>query len=280
MEKFPQRKVEKAPKNQVTPLEKIRTDAEKSLHEAEGQLEILKGSLQNLAHCIEEEKPDVLIFLDLSARMFGTPFLKYLRETMGDSAPQIRFYNDQELKGGYLSGEDVANIAKRDFSNLSGKKVFFIDETFSTGKGVGALQEAFKVIDADMKYFALSKNPDPKFQDELGLSTETQEVKRNEILQHPNVVVYDNPIQVLFSRNMRSLYVQDWQGKTITLSGRSKTTQKSSGTFPSVDSFYAPPPGMTMDEYKKEESQIVDSLVRRVKDKIYTTLTDKEASNP
>ncbi len=274
MEKSPKFNKKGAPKNQVTSIEELKLNKEKAFAEAEEQLEILKVSLQDLAHRIEEEKPDVLVFLDMSARMFGTPYLKYLRETMGDRAPSVRFYNDQELKGQYLAHESVEDVANRDFEDLKGKKVFFIDETFSTGKGAGALEEAFKVITADMQYFALSKNPDPKFRDELGLSSVTQKERMDEILKNPNIVVYDNPIATLFSRNMRSLYVRDWQGATTPLPRRSKDKEEKKNTIPSANSFYAPPPGMTMEEYEKEEYEITQSLVREVKDKIYDTLKD------
>ncbi len=271
MERFPSPKKEKEPMSQVASIQELLLQKEKTKADAEKQLEILKVSLQDLAHRIEGEKPNTLIFLDMSARLFGTPYLKYLRETMGNNAPNIRFYNDQELKGKYLANEDVADVARRDFADLNGKKVFFVDETFSTGKGVGALVEAFKSIQADMSYFALSKNPDPKFQDELGLTKEVQESKRDELLKQSNIVVYDNPIPVLFSRTMKSLYVTDWQGKTNPLVKSSKAKPNS---IPNADSYFLPPKGMTMDEYNIESKKITDSLVREVKDKIYTTLKD------
>lgn len=255
------------------PLEKIQAIREEELKTAFEQIEMIKGSLQDLANRIKEEKPDLIVFLDLSARVFGTPFLKYLSETMGKEAPPIRFYNDQELKGRYLQGEEADDVIAQDFEQIRGKKVFFIDETFSTGKGATALQEAANKVDADAYYFALSK--DPNTEQGLGvrglhhdISEEDHFAKVNALVEEGRIVVYENPIQELFSRFATRLYAQDWQGETLPLHVKSK----SEGNIPHADSYYAPPEGMTMEEYSSEISKNADTYVRTVKEKVYEAL--------
>ncbi|MBP7741198.1 MAG: phosphoribosyltransferase [Candidatus Pacebacteria bacterium] len=255
------------------PLEQVQAIRDEELKSALEQIEMIKDSLQNLANRIKEERPDLVVFLDLSARIFGTPFLKYLSETMGKEAPPIRFYNDQELKGLYLQGEDADDVIEKDFEQIKGKKVFFVDETFSTGKGAIALQEAANKVDADAYYFALSK--DPNTEQGLGvkglhhdISEKEHFEKVNALVEEGRIVVYDNPIQELFSRFATRLYAQDWQGETLPLHVKSK----SESNIPDANSYYAPPEGMSMEEYSSEISKSADMYVRTVKDKVYEAL--------
>jgi adenine/guanine phosphoribosyltransferase-like PRPP-binding protein len=260
------------------PLEQIESTRQKELKTAFEQIEMIKGSLKDLAHRIETEKPDLVVFLDLSARIFGTPFLKYLSETMGKEAPPIRFYNDQELKGRYLHDEDADDVIEKDFEQIRGKKVFFVDETYSTGKGATALQEAAMKVNADAYYFALSK--DPNTEQGLGvkglhhdISEETHFAKVNALTKEGRIVVYENPIHELFSRFATRLYTQDWQGETLPLHLKPNAGSKS--TMPDANSYFTPPEGMTMEEYSSEISRSADTYVRTVKQKVYQTLKDK-----
>jgi orotate phosphoribosyltransferase-like protein len=264
----------------VIPLEKIDTVQQEELEIATKQIEIIRGSLQDLAHRIEKERPDLIVFLDLSARVFGTPYRKYLTEIMGKDAPPIRFYNDQDLKGRYLHDEENEDLIEKDFEQIRGKKVFFIDETFSTGKGAVAINEAAMEVGANAYYFALSK--DPHTEEGLGvkgkhydISEETHFAKVEALKKEGRINAYENPIQNLFSRFTTRLYMQDWQGVTMPLTIHSKDSEEKS-SIPDANSYYSPPEGMTMEEYATEVSARSNTFVRKVKDKIYEALKDSD----
>jgi orotate phosphoribosyltransferase-like protein len=263
----------------VVPLEKIDAINAEELDIANKQIEMIKGSLQDLAHRIEEDKPDIVVFLDLSARLFGSPFLKYLSETMKDNAPLVRFYNDQDLKGRYLHNEVNEDVIEGDFEQIRGKKVFFVDETFSMGKGAVALHEAAMKVGADAHYFALSKDPDvAQGLGEKGthynISETTHLAKVKALTDDGRIVVYENPIKNLFSRFASRLYVHDWQGETLPLDSKPKDT-KGGGNIPNANSYYKPPDGMTMEEYVTTVSAKSDALVRAMKNKVYEALKEE-----
>jgi len=262
----------------VTSLEEIDAIQAEELQMATKQIEEIKESLKDLAHRIEVEEPQLLIFLDVSARVLGTPFLKYLSEIMGPETPLVRFYNDHDLKGRYLRDEMNDDLVENDFETLRGKKIFFIDETYSTGKGAIALHEAAMAVGADAYYFALSK--DPHVQDGLGdwrehydISEETHFDKVKALTNEGRIVTYQNPIKNLFARFASRLYVHDSHGETSPISMKSEGQKKSTG-IPNANSYLVPPTGMTMEEYVATIAQKSDTFVRAIKDKVYRALKD------
>ena len=238
------------------------------------QIAMIQGSLKDLAHRIETGTPDAVVFLDLSARIFGSAYVKYLGEVMGEKAPAIKFYNDQALKGAYLYGKKSADRVEEDFASLRGKKVYFVDETFSAGKGAVALEETAARAGADAYYFALSRDPRSAGLGVKGEQHDISEQEHNEKVQalqaSGRITVYNNPIRTMFSRNASRMYVQDWQGET--LPRRPRGDRDKSGTVPDANSYITPPDGMTREEYDAAVSSRRRAFVQAVKDKIYQAL--------
>ncbi len=252
----------------VPSLEAIDTLLSEEQDKAEKELAIIGESLRTLAQKIEQDRPDVLVFLDLSARILAAPYQKYLSERMGREAPLIRFYNDHELKGRFLAHEDLNGLTETDFEPLRGKKIFFIDETFSEGKGALALLEASAAAGIDGQYFALTKDPEPP-SDKILSDKDRLRVEQN--IADNKIVIYDHPIHNLFSRFGSRLYVQEHQGTTRPVQV-SKSEAMNSSTIPHADSYMRPPEGMSMEEYQLAASAKFDAATREMKEKIYQTL--------
>jgi orotate phosphoribosyltransferase-like protein len=243
------------------------------------QLEIIAPSLRDLAHRIEQMKPDTLVFLDKSARIFGTPYLQYLTATMGDTAPAVRFYNDTELKSRYLFDLDKEDILEQDFEQLRGKNVVFVDETFSTGKGAVALYEAAVAVGAYPYYAALSQDPQPE--SVIGdrgthhdISEELHVLKVDDLMKQGKMIIYDNPIRNLFSRFASRLYIDEAEGKTVPLTHYKQSAAKSTNNIPDANTYVTPPDAMTMAEYEAGMTKRIYAYVRVVKAKIRETLED------
>lgn len=256
----------------VPPLEEIDRSLDLLLYETHKQLEVIGESLIELALEIETNKPDAIVFLDLSARILGSPYKKYLRETMGNNAPQVRFYNDHELKGRFLAGKDIDDIVQRDFDAVQGQKVFFIDETFSHGKGAAAILSAANIAGVDAYYYALSRDPSPSEKFELTTSADRiiQEGRKS-----GRIIIYDNYIKNLFPRMGSRLYMQDIQGQTMPLAVPVDSSQ-GANNVPDARSYTKPPEGMSIEEYEKKVSQSIDSSVRDIKDLVYKTLVNHD----
>ncbi|MES2225198.1 MAG: hypothetical protein V4480_00115 [Patescibacteria group bacterium] len=243
------------------------------LRGAEQDLAIIGESLRAFARLVEAERPDVLVFLDVSVRIFGTPYLKYFSERMGRGAPSIRFYNDHNLKGAFLGYTPLDPIVQNDFESLKGKKVFFVDETFSEGKGALALLEASSRAGIAARYIALTKDPEPPSSKILN---EEDEILVEQDIEDGNIIIYDHPIHNLFSRYGSRLYVkEEVEGKTRPMQvSREKATAASS--IPHADSYSVPPEGMSSEEYQLAVSAKFDASVRDLKEKIYQTLKAEE----
>lgn len=262
----------------VPSLEQIDQLISNRIREVEKQLNLIAPALRELAEKIEQEKPHAVVFLDVSARIFGTPYLKHLRKKMGDETPDIGFFNDHLLKARQETQQDFADTAKELFKDYTGKKVFFIDETYSNGKGAIAIVEAAEVANVDAYYFAFSQDPSPNSDYEL---SDEEEATINVAKEEGRVIISNNPFSNLFSRWASRLYVQDFQGETMPLARQTQTTARAAGGIPDANSYVVPPDGMTQQEYAEAASKKMDDAARTIKDLIYQKLEviDPEPEN-
>ncbi|MFA5926247.1 MAG: hypothetical protein WC831_04960 [Parcubacteria group bacterium] len=129
------------------------------IKEAESDLELIRSSLKDLVVNILKEQPDVIVFLDKGARMFGTPVKKYLQELNLPKMPGIVFLNDENLKTAYTNRTLLnESLIENNVGYLANKKVFFVDETMSDGEGAATLKmikDCRQGFD-NIFYFALS----------------------------------------------------------------------------------------------------------------------------
>lgn len=260
----------------VPTLKEIEELISSRLKDTIDDLKLIGPSLRELAQKIELEKPDVVVFLDMSARIFGTPYLKHLRGKMGEDTPDIRFFNDHLLKARQMTQFSFAETAKEEFQDFAGKKVFFVDETYSNGKGAIAILQAAQETNVDAYYFAFSKDPSPS--NEYKLSDEDENVI-NFAKEGGRVIISNNPIANLFSRWASRLYVQDFQGETLPVARQSKATVTPSGGIPDANSYIKPPEGMSQSEYTEAASEKIDTAVRLVKNMIYENLKPSDSEN-
>lgn len=260
----------------VPTLKEIEELISSRLKDAVDDLELIGPALRELADKIELEKPDTVVFLDMSARIFGTPYLKHLREKMGEDTPDIRFFNDHLLKARQMTQISFAETAKEEFQDFAGKKVFFIDETYSNGKGAIAILQAAQETNVDAYYFAFSKDPSPSSEYKLSYEDENIIAAAQE---EGHVIIANNPVRNLFSRWASRLYVQDFQGETLPLARQSKTTVTPNGGIPDANSYIKPPEGMTQREYTEAASEKIDTAVRKVKAMIYDNLKVSDSEN-
>jgi hypothetical protein len=272
------------------PVAEIEKERAELVERAQKELEIIEPSLKELVETIEREKPDMVLFLDKGARVFAGPFRKHLFELMGNNAPRVARYNDDAIKSRFLRGEDISEVASEDFKPLEGKKVFFIDETFSSGKGAVVLDTATRQAGVDMRYFALTREIDGqkdlvdgahaeagKFY-ELSLDEFLKEKTR--IQSDPRFTIYPNDIPYLFSKDAASLYVIDEDGKTKSryelVTGEDVDTAYDytprRGELPGARRYDTPPDGMTWGEFDEKTRQLNMQTVRTLTHMIYETL--------
>jgi adenine/guanine phosphoribosyltransferase-like PRPP-binding protein len=215
---------------EAKPVEEIEAANAKLVETARIQLEQIQPSLRDLTQRIIDEKPDMVVFLDKGARILATSVARFLRRE-SEHLPEIRFYNDDKLKSTYLHFQDgfaypdnYDQIVEQDFSPYKGKKVFFIDETFSFGKGAAALSNAIENSGVDGYYFALTKDPDPEQSEDDWDEDETHQVSYSQmqdaigrLRDKGKVKIYDNNIGYLFTKDAARLYVIN-QGRGQTAS--------------------------------------------------------------
>lgn len=250
------------------------------LNNAEKQLEVIKDSLKDFIDRIVKEEPDYVIFLDKSARMFASPINKYLGTRNFKKKPFMGFYNDQDLKGKYLNGTLDSDFVLDEFADIKNKKVFFVDETFSSGKGAASLKNVKELLDnPDIFYFALTQdlnqhspnNPPPD------IPNYKQHLKVvDKINEDSNFVIYPNEISHLFSRSMNedyiSEYVVDGRVRTVGKNRFSKlisADSKKDNIPSSYDFFEYPCNKATYDQLKRRE---VRNTISAVKSRIYQVL--------
>jgi|GEM_PF-5129550 len=289
-------------KSESTLLDQIGELRGKMIEIAKEQLETIEPALRDLISKIVEEKPDYVVFLDKGARLFGTPFKQYLSGLHLDKNPEVRFYNDDATKGIFLKNESLEEIAKKDFSDYEGKKVFFIDETFSSGKGALALRSIIDLVGIDGKYFALSqdsKKPELEQGDNFySIPRKEYDAQMTAMRQDDHFTIYENKIDILFSKGAAELYVTDdqnlppnspyqrtlprYQSLPSSLEEAVYDYSKNKGEAPSPRKYAELPEGMTWRQYDDQVRQINFETVKKLKEMIYETLLkiepDREAS--
>lgn len=194
----------------MRPLDFIKRRNAELLQTADKQLEQIGPSLRDLTQRILDQKPDVVIFLDKSARIFAGPMFRFLRERKLDPMPQLRFYNDDDLKIIYRDENEVdaMTVAREDFVDLRGKMIVIVDETFAFGVGANAMMAGMSEVGADAAYFALSVQKTQQSSPIVSMSRFTENLKKAK--SNKKIHVYDNDIDELFSRNAARLYVTDY----------------------------------------------------------------------
>lgn len=222
----------------------IKENLKNLLEMTDRQLEDIKPELRDFIQYIVDEQPDVIIFLDKGARIFGTPIKKYLRTLNLQKIPEIRYFNDHDLKGIYLNvpgatnqNTNLSGYAESEFGNIKNKKVFFFDETFSSGKGAAAIKQLKEQLgNDDIFYFALTR--DLNCSDNIisrarefanyGISLEDHEQTLTKIKSDDKFIIYDNRMPDLFSKKASVLYLDEVEdeGKTITVHSESEKLSK------------------------------------------------------
>ena len=173
------------------PEEEFGRDYSDRIEQMREQIPLIAPELVDIAEKALEEKPECIIFLDKSARLFGTPFMRYLSFRQDGIPkeerykPKILFFNDDYYKEKKIaSGSNVvANVdisfeddflqkmAKDMLDPWAGKNIFIVDDCISGGRSLRTIYEFLhyyngqtdKKINTD--YFALSKNDDPSHGD-------------------------------------------------------------------------------------------------------------------
>ncbi len=211
---------------------------ESKLIEMEKDVEMVAPALLDICEKIEHEKPDMVIFLDKSARIFALPMRKFLLEKLGENReaakllPDFNFYNDGPAKEEVkkirneqetpvrrprLSDEQYEKqdeFLKKEMSFLTGKKVFIIDETFARGTGARLFMDGLDIVNeteeegnqALIHFFSLShadwaEKGRAEFLDEcLSLAGMKPGFE---------LTVYDNSKNFLFSKNQAFRTVDD-----------------------------------------------------------------------
>ncbi len=273
------------------PIEEIEKGHSDLLERARRELEMITPSLKDLVARIENEKPDSVLFLDKGARILAAPIRKYLHDHMGSNTPKVQRYNDDLLKNTFLRNESIDSVVAEDFAPLAGKKVFYVDETFSSGKGAIALDKATGQAGVDMKYFALTQaQPDPRESAMLktgkfhGLSLEEYTKELEHIQNNPSFTIYPNDISNLFTKDAATLSVVDPDGKTKSryelVSGDEAENlydySPKRGELPHARNWDKPPAGMSWQEFDGKVREMNMRTVRTLTHMIYEALNQPE----
>jgi adenine/guanine phosphoribosyltransferase-like PRPP-binding protein len=272
------------------PIEFIEKEHADLIERAKHELEVIRLSLKDLVAKIESEKPDVVLILDKGARILAAPIRKYLHDHMGEHTPKVQRYNDDRLKTPFLKDESIDEIVAEDFAPLSGQKVFYIDETFSSGKGAVALDAATKQAGIDMKYFALTreshdqKDLSPKAPFEqgkfYGLALEEYKKEFERIQSDPRFTIYPNDIPTLFTKDAAALAVVDPNGVTKSRYELVPESEVDSvydyapkrGALPNGRRYDHPPAGMSWQEFDEKVRDMNMNTVRTLTHMIYEVL--------
>jgi hypothetical protein len=273
------------------PIEEIEQERTDLIERARQELEIITPSLKELVSCIENEKPDLVLFLDKGARILAAPIRKYLSDRMGEQTPRIQRYNDDQLKTTFFRNEAIDRVVEEDFAPLAGKKVFYIDETFSNGRGAVALDKATSQEGVDMRYFALSQTKEPydllkediwedgKF---YGLNREEYKKDFERIINDPRITIYPNYFPVLFTKDAALLSVVDakddkTRSRYQLVSGEEADNlynyESESGEILHSRHFDNPPDGMDWQEFDEKVREINIRTFRKLTHMIYDSLT-------
>jgi hypothetical protein len=267
---------------------------------AKEQLKFIGSSLHELAERIIKEKPEKVFFMDKGARVFGTPMLKFLKDQGMENLPEVSFFNDDDFKYQYLYG-DINKLDGDQRLDLFKKgKIFFIDETFSIGKGAIVLKKIKEMTgNKDIYYFALTKDIEGSFEHEIqkgqeySVSRQQYEKDLEEIKSDKNFYIFNNKIRILFSKKVGNLYLWEIRDNDVTSTkykrARPKNSKKFSDENFSNDDRKKEPSIPSASDYdylyefpipKKEYYQAMDKkkyrTVAMIKKMIYDTLKEKK----
>ncbi len=195
-----------------TPVEYEKEKMSSTVELAKEQLLELQGSLRSLYEHIQEKKPDVVFFLDKSARIFATPLRQVMQERDEVLDTKFLFLNDKELKYLYVSDEEERLKEKMSevFSPYTGKTVVFVDETYSGGKGAYLSTLAMDELSMNGEYISLSHDPrEMSVTDDNALSLEAHKANIEKISSDPRVLIGEPEMEYLFSKEASYLYVSE-----------------------------------------------------------------------
>jgi len=249
-------------------LDRLRDFWKGQLQETKVQLIEISQSLQELAQEIQNEHPDIVMFLDKGARPFAIPYKRFLEDTMGDASPELLFFNDGKYKGQYVH-EGKVDLPEEYSDVYSKKKIFFIDETFSGGTGLATIARMCELLGVEYHYYALTKDPEPAHQlIDVGESidfTEHQDYVKS-LFSDGKATVYENPIAHLFTSQMAKMYVKDDENQQTTSVHVRESDMNDS--IPSADKYITLPEGVTLLEFQQERSTLMRSYILQTRELI------------
>ena len=177
------------------------------IKEAHDQLNEIEGTLEDLMSRVKKEKPEIIFFMDKGARVFALPIHKYLSQTM-KQPPEIYFTNDKGLKMKYVKNNLTPDETIKKYLGLEKTKIFFIDETYSSGFSAAVIMKIKEALkNKNIYYFALSQ--DIKGKPPAEANAEWHKENLAKIKKDKRFVVYPNKIETLFSKDLAALYVKD-----------------------------------------------------------------------
>ena len=155
---------------------------ERVVKKIESEFEGVAPALVHIAREIIKQKPDQVIFLDKSARIFATPMRKFIREKVdAREIPAFKFINDDVLRFQYywidkkkdgetycINRQESETLETLDaettkaFSFIKGKNTFVVDEMLSLGMELQLWMKAFQLEkkespETKLSFFALSE---------------------------------------------------------------------------------------------------------------------------
>jgi hypothetical protein len=261
--------------NDILLAEYQREFGEGVIKEAKEQLTTIRESLLDLVDKIKREKPDAVVFLDKGSRIFAVPIRKYLHSLGNSQLPEFRFYNDVNAKEEYCfdSKFELENVAREDFEPMRGKKLFFIDETYSVGHGAATILELAKLAGVDATYIALSKDPAPTGDQEEALPSFLEhEAFIKESIRSGKVLIYPNHLNTMFSKTAgKYLYGADLETRTNPHVIRNPQYNRTS-KMPEASRYAVSNYGMPQEEYEKKESEFQRNTIAKLHELILKTL--------
>jgi hypothetical protein len=286
---------------------KIKEENKEIIEKTERDLDQIAPALVELCKEAKKEKPDNLIFLDKSCRIFAGPIKKFIRDILAgkkDYSPNFLFFNDDEFKNSIVRRNeenkfeaivDDGTKKKIDdiFKEIKGEKTFIIDETFSFAKGVRAFVEAVRYYNQGKKqdekveilYFSLAYNEKPvEIYPASIILSESQRPAENgneffiETLDMAKSTdgfklhIYNNNIPDLFSTNYKLKYVRDRndQSESINTSLNDFKKEEDKSKYDDLLRLY----GSNWDEQVKQENNQIFYLSKVAKKMIYEKMID------
>lgn len=195
--------------------------------EMESDIEKIAPSLVDICEKVLEEKPDIIIFLDKSARIFAGPIKKYLgdaTEGRKDVLPKFYFYNNntinQEItkyRCGVFCAQVDLELEKRiadEFKILTGRKIFIIDENYSSGKVLRMWVEVNNVLngidpETQIHFFALTRDEQEREYKERVKFFKNETLEKATAEPNFKFTIYDTVKTNVFSKFYHFQYVQD-----------------------------------------------------------------------